>query len=679
MNSLHNLEQNIKPKNRKFGRIVIVLLICLVAMAGALTYSSVLLKFDNEHVRYTSNLRLNVFEIIKYASESERGIEASFVRLKSAQDKFHDTLNLIVHGDDSEYDLSNPPAHEQYNESLNNIIFLWEDHKKHIDTLISSERNIRITEKFIKAANSSIPKIEEASEEIITQLIKQDAHQKLIFIASYQLLLAQRISTGINQISLDKINVSQQIKTLKIDAKTFRDVLESMLKGDPRNNISRIRGKALRTRIGNTLASFATLEELITRLEEQAIKLDNVRVAKKTLIDHSDNLLASINNLTEIYESNANTKNVVNIIGYTFGAISLILLLWLAIAINRITRTELSLKEQSNKKTVDAIKLLQNEIAPIAKGDLTTNTTVAPGITEPIAEMINFTINSLRQLVRNIDSMAAHVSETAEETQSTAIQLARTSDQQAQQLTSVAETVNKMAGSFDVVAKQSEESTQLSNKAVQMAEQGGLAVRNTIRGMQIIKEDIYDTSNRVKRLGESSQEIGAVVELINGIADQTNILALNAAIKASVAGEGGQSFTMVADEVQQLAERVTQATQKIESLVKSIQLDTSQAVVSMEQSITNVINGTKLAEDAGDALLRIETVSAHLAEFINNVSAATLTLTETSAHTSQTMNTIKSVTDTNLISTKQTAALTGKLAELAQEQRAAIHGFKLPQ
>jgi len=677
MNSLQNFENSIKPSNRKFGRIVVVLLVCLLAMAGALTYSTVLLKFDNEHVRYTSNLRLNVFEIIKFSSESKKSVEDNFTQLKSSRDKFKETLNLIVHGD-PESDISNTTTPEQYNESLNNIIILWEDHQKHIDTLISSERSIRITEKFIKAANAAIPKIEEASEEIITQLIKQDAHQKLIFIASYQLLLAQRINTGINQIDLDETNVSETIKTLKIDAKAFRDALEGMLKGDRRNNISRITAKPLRTRISNTLSTFATLEELISRLKEQSIKLDNLRVAKKALIDHSDNLLNSINELIEIYENNVNTKNIVNVVGYTFGAISLALLLWLAIAINRITRTELTLKEKSNKKTVDAIKLLQNEIAPIAKGDLTTNTTVAPGITEPIAEMINFTINSLRQLVRNIDSMAIHVSETAEETQSTAIKLARASDQQAQQLTSVAETVNKMSQSFDVVAKQSEESTQLSNKAVNMAEQGGLAVRNTIRGMHIIKEDIYDTSNRIKRLGESSQEIGAVVELINGIADQTNILALNAAIKASVAGEGGQSFTMVADEVQQLAERVTQATQKIESLVKSIQLDTSQAVVSMEQSIGNVINGTKLAEDAGDALLRIETVSAHLAEFINNVSAATLTLTETSTHTSQTMNAIKNLTDSNLINTKQTAALTAKLAELAQEQRAAIHGFKLP-
>jgi len=322
---------------------------------------------------------------------------------------------------------------------------------------------------------------------------------------------------------------------------------------------------------------------------------------------------------------------------------------------------------------------LQDEISAIATGDLTIRATVEPGITESISKTMNISIDALRHLVRNIDTMTIQVSETAEETQATAILLAKASDKQAQQLDIVTGVINKMVGAFQDVAKQAEESTQLSNKAVEMAEQGGLNVRNTLTGMQTITEDIYDASNRIKRLGESSQEIGDIVELINDIADQTNILALNAAIKASVAGESGQSFTIVADEVQQLAERVTQATKKIESLVNSIQLDTNQAVTSMEHCSTDVLYGSQLARTAGDSLLRIETVSAHLAQFINSVSTATLTLTETSKEISQAMKSIKKVTDQNLAGTKQTATLTGKLAELANAQKATVKGFKLPE
>jgi len=677
MNSFSEpLEPQTTSNNRKPAYIVGLLVICLLAMAAAFSYASINSRFDNEYVRLSEKLRLHILEFIKHSTDSTYGMTDAFVKLKETENSFTSTLGIINKGDPK---IGLPASPAQNKQNLQEIANLWEEHQNNIHVILNSEKSIRITNKFVKAINDVIPDIEDSSEVVITELVKNKYHANLIFVASHQLLLAQRIYSNINQIDRENTNINQIIDTLKKDTKTFRNVLESMLKGNKKTNITRISDKKVRKQIEDTLFLFVTVEELVSRVQEQSLKLHNARNAKNTILNDSDKLLNGVNKLIQGYESNTNTKQLATNAGFALGAFSILLLIWLGISVNRITRTELDTKDRSNKETVDAIRTLQHEIEPFAKGDLTINASVTPGITESIAEAINYTIEATRQLVKNIDTMAAHVSETAEETQATAIHLARASDQQAQQLTIVADAVNKMAHSFNSVSKQAEESTQLSSKAVEMAEQGGLAVRNTIKGMQTIKEDIYDTSNRVKRLGESSQEIGAVVELINGIADQTNILALNAAIKASVAGETGQNFTVVADEVQQLAERVTQATQKIESLVKSIQLDTSQAVISMEQSITNVIHGTKLAEAAGDALLRIETVSAHLADFIDNVANATLTLTDTSKQTSQTMNAIKKVTVHNLASTKQTAALTGKLAELAQEQRATIHGFKLPE
>ncbi|MDE2088681.1 MAG: methyl-accepting chemotaxis protein, partial [Gammaproteobacteria bacterium] len=212
----------------------------------------------------------------------------------------------------------------------------------------------------------------------------------------------------------------------------------------------------------------------------------------------------------------------------------------------------------------------------------------------------------------------------------------------------------------------------------EMAHRGADTVRRTIQGMDTIREQIQETSKRIKRLGESSQEIGDIVELINDIADQTNILALNAAIQAAMAGEAGRGFAVVADEVQRLAERSSNATKQIEALVKTIQTDTNEAVISMEQSTSNVVNGAKLAVDAGTALEEIEGVSKHLADLIQSISDAARQQAAAAANISDTMNAIQEITTQTSTGTNETAASIGNLADLANELRKSVAGFKLP-
>jgi twitching motility protein PilJ len=309
---------------------------------------------------------------------------------------------------------------------------------------------------------------------------------------------------------------------------------------------------------------------------------------------------------------------------------------------------------------------------------LTARATVSEDITGAIADAVNYAIDALRTLVTNINEITVHVSSAAQETQATAIHLAQASDHQAQQITDTSAAINEMAVSIEEVSANAAESAAVAQNSVAIATKGAMAVQNTIQGMDGIREQIQETSKRIKRLGESSQEIGDIVELINDIADQTNILALNAAIQAAMAGEAGRGFAVVADEVQRLAERSSNATKQIDALVKTIQTDTNEAIISMEQSTSGVVNGAKLAQDAGAALKEIESVSSKLAGLIQSISHTARQQAFGATSISNTMNEIREVTTQTSVGSNETAASIGNLADLANDLRKSVAGFKLP-
>mgnify|MGYP003671826659 CR=1 FL=1 len=299
--------------------------------------------------------------------------------------------------------------------------------------------------------------------------------------------------------------------------------------------------------------------------------------------------------------------------------------------------------------------------------------------TGAIADSINYAIDQMRGLVQAIRGTAVRVASAAQETQSTAMHLADASEHQAQEIAGASAAVNEMAVSIDQVSSNAAESSAVAERSVAIAKKGAEVVQNTIRGMDNIREQIQETSKRIKRLGESSQEIGDIVSLINDIADQTNILSLNAAIQASMAGDAGRGFAVVADEVQRLAERSSAATKQIEALVKTIQSDTNEAVISMEHTTAEVVRGARLAQDAGIALEEIENVSMSLAELIQNISNAARQQSSSAAHISNTMNVIQEITSQTSSGTNATAKSIGNLAEMASELRSSVAGFTLPE
>jgi len=356
-------------------------------------------------------------------------------------------------------------------------------------------------------------------------------------------------------------------------------------------------------------------------------------------------------------------------------AFVLMALLYLRSAgLRRSAQQQAELTERNQR----AIMRLLDELGSLADGDLTVSATVTEDITGAIADSINFAIEALRELVTTVNDSAILVDGAAKQTDTTAQQLAEAYATQSKQIEAASAAIARMAGSIEEVSGDAERSEDVARHSVDVAHKGGDAVRRTIEGMNAIRETIQETSKRIKRLGESSQEIGNIIELINDIADQTNILALNASIQASMAGEAGRGFAVVADEVQRLAERSANATKQIEVLVRTIQADTNEAVVSMERSTTDVVGGALLAENAGAALEEIEQVSNQIASLVQNISESSREQSKAAAAVTRNTDVLQTINSQTAASTAETTDSIRKLAELAAQLRESVSGFRLP-
>ncbi|RRD41797.1 methyl-accepting chemotaxis protein [Comamonadaceae bacterium OH3737_COT-264] len=342
---------------------------------------------------------------------------------------------------------------------------------------------------------------------------------------------------------------------------------------------------------------------------------------------------------------------------------------------------EATQREQEAKRLNDAnqaaILRLMNELLLIAEGDLTQETTVTEDITGAIADSINYTIEELRQLVGSVQESANKVTSTTLAVDATSTELLAASTEQLREIKDTGSSILEMARRINAISDSAQESAQVARQSREAAESGLRAVQDSIGGMNAIRAQIQESSKRIKRLGESSQEIGEITELISDITEQTNVLALNAAIQAASAGEAGRGFSVVAEEVQRLAERSGDATRKIAELVRTIQSDTHDAVVAMERSTQGVVEGATLADRAGVQLTEIDQVSRQLSsrvEQISDVAAREATLANQVA---ENMQHIFAVTEQTSEGTRSTSKQVRELSHTAQELLQSISRFKL--
>ncbi len=510
-------------------------------------------------------------------------------------------------------------------------------------------------------------------------LLARRAAGNQVALAQAQLWRVERVRASIDQVVSGGRSDIESMKRLGRDAELFGRVASAFKNGDPALGVAKLKAPTAQANLDKTIELFSVVNDSMAELVDAGSALIGLREASEALISTSSELTdESISLVDQVKALNLGGTAYGPEVTVYVGIFLIIGLTLLGLIFYLGTRSRLQETAEANRVNQDAILRLLDDIEGLGEGDLTAEVTVTEGFTGAIADAINLTIVQLRELVSRIVNTAGKLSASANGTRSTVLQLTRLSERQAEEIAGASVAINEMAITIDQVSANAAESAVVADRSVSIANKGAVVVRSTIAGMDNIRGQIQDTAKRIKRLGESSQEIGDIVSLINDIADQTNILALNAAIQASMAGDAGRGFAVVADEVQRLAERSANATKQIAALVKTIQTDTFEAVSSMEQTTAEVVAGASLTEDAGIALSEIETVSTNLAELIQDISTAARHQSTTAGHISNTMNVIQDITSQTLEGTNRTAASVDELADMAIDQRESVSGFKLP-
>lgn len=653
-----------------------ILIVSIVLLFANFFYLGTLAGYDKVYVSKAGELRVLSQQISKAATEAAAGKAEAFGVLKKARDDFASSWNLLLNGDDA---TGLPPAPDQMQAEMAAVQADWEEMRNDADAILSAETTVTSMHELAKSLEDTIPQLQIDYEEVNEILLASKASAKQVSVAQRQGLLAERILGSVNQVLAGDDNSVQASDMFGRDANLFGRVLDAMQNGNEAMDVARVEYPEAQDRLAEISELFTFVSGSVDQILETSPELFQVRESSDEIFTVSQSLLNNASTLTKGFENLADSRYFNTVLGYLLSAIALASIVLVGFVMVRATNLRLADTAEKNDRNQAAILRLLDEIADLADGDLTVNATVTEDFTGAIADSINYSIDQLRDLVETINLTAVQVSAAAQETQATAMHLAEASEHQAQEIAGASAAINEMAVSIDQVSSNASESTAVAERSVAIANKGNEVVHNTINGMDKIREQIQDTSKRIKRLGESSQEIGDIVSLINDIADQTNILALNAAIQASMAGDAGRGFAVVADEVQRLAERSSAATKQIEALVKTIQTDTNEAVISMEQTTSEVVRGAHLAQDAGVALEEIEKVSKTLAALIQNISNAARQQASSAGHISNTMNVIQEITSQTSAGTTVTAKSIGNLAKMASEMRGSVSGFTLPE
>ncbi len=653
----------------------VVLIVAIVLLFANFAYLGTQTNYDNQYQGQATELRILSQQLPKSASEAATGKADAFKDLRQARAEFERRLNILRSGDPQ---TGLPASPAILRPRLDTLESQWEAQRKQVDTMLGSEQTVLSLHQLSGALADTIPQLQVENEEIVDILIERGAPASQVVVAQRQALLAERILGAINKILTGDEAAVQAADSFGRDASLFGRVLKAMREGNASMGIAKITDPEAVGRLNEANKLFEFVSGNVDEILATSPELLQIRSAVGLIYSGSQALLGSASDLSAGYASLAQSRKINTVGSYLLVFIALGAILCIGYILVRDTRRRLAETDEKNQRNQTAILRLLDEIADLADGDLTVQATVTEDFTGAIADSINYSIDQLRELVETINQTAVQVAAAAQESQDTATVLAEASEHQAQEIAGASAAINEMAVSIDQVSTNASESTAVAERSVAIANKGNQVVHNTIIGMDSIREQIQDTAKRIKRLGESSQEIGDIVGLINDIADQTNILALNAAIQASMAGDAGRGFAVVADEVQRLAERSSGATKQIEALVKAIQTDTNEAVISMEQTTSEVVRGAALAQDAGVALEEIEKVSQSLAGLIQNISNAARQQSSSASHISSTMNVIQEITSQTSAGTTATARSIGELAKLASEMRRSVSGFNLP-
>ena len=621
---------------REFVLLALAIILIGVAMVGFYTVQSSAGR-NQEWLDMAKQIQADIGDLAKVGEDATRGVAPDFQLLSGRTEDFSDTVRILIEGDP---DVGTRPMPGAVSEEVAAVDQAWKNMRQSVDGVLAGEIAFRRVAGNIAVITDSVPEL--------IRIYEQGATAEQL-----------RQVTRLERIRASALRVLSQGREAQVAA----EALDREIKAFQR---------------GGAAASFEPVAAAAAAILQDAEAVGQLQLSAATLQGESTNVLATAKNLEQALIDSLVVYKSLPFISLSAGILALVLLALFIYASFASVRARQKAAEDRDARQQQAILGLLDEITNLADGDLTVDVTVTEDFTGAIADSINYTVGNLRNLVGTINSSAAEIAGSAGTTQGIARNMSEASERQAKEITAVANTITATSQSLQQVAQRAEQLAQQAQGSVVIAHSGAETVGRTIQGMANLREQIQDTSKRIKRLGESSQEIGNIIEFINDISEQTNTLALNASIQAAMAGEAGRGFAVVADEVQRLAERAATATRQIENLVKTIQADTNEAIISMERSTANVVGGAKSAEEAGQALTKIESSSQELAKLITEISASARNQSASATKIAGTMQVIRDIAVQTSGSAGQTAQAVGELTALSDKLRESVSGFKLP-
>ena len=668
-------------------RVLFVLLgLCVAVLAGMVAWTVLSTDKVAKQVSATGNALMQSQRLAKSVSQAAVGNASAFAEVKESADELDASVAGLQKGSETV-----PRLGADYAESMNQIVPLVERAHKNTQIVLGQEKTLTQVGVSLRKMSSNSTELLSIAENISSLKLQANAPAAEMSATGQLVMLTQRISKSANEsLTLDGIN-PEAVFLLGKDLNTFKEIAEGLLNGNADLRLVPARDDRVRENLQSLLKVYEQTRADASGILGNLQGLVAAREAQNSIVADSEPLRKSLQALEGKLSSTSGLRPE-HLLGMIIpGLLALLAAAGLGYVLLHESRQRQSLAEeqrhlaelqqQESKRVNDAnqaaILRLMNELQTVAEGDLTQEATVTEDITGAIADSVNYTVEELRSLVGNVQSTATRVAQTTSKVESTSNELLNASTQQLHEIRETGQSVLDMAARINHVSTQAQESAAVARQSLVAAESGLTAVQNTIGGMNAIRDQIQETSKRIKRLGESSQEIGEITELIADITEQTNVLALNAAIQAASAGEAGRGFSVVAEEVQRLAERSADATRQIASLVKAIQTDTQDAVAAMERSTQGVVEGARLSDNAGTALSEIDSVSRRLAELIERISASASKEAQQANEVARNIQHIFAVTEQTGEGTRSTVAQVRDLTRMADELRQSVARFKI--
>jgi len=626
--------------------------------------------------------------LAKSVTQALVGVPQAFVEVRESSGILARTVRGLR---DSDYALRLDPLDPQLMPQLEKILPLVDRAEKNAAAILAQEKVLTQVGTALRTINRQSSDLLEIAETVSSLKLQQGASPAEISAAGQLVMLTQRIGKSSNEFLTAEGVSPEAVFLLGKDLNSFKEIAQGLLNGSPELRLNPTKDAQTREQIEALIKLYEQTRTQAGAILGNLQGLVSARTAQIAIVNDSEPLRRDLEALQA--ELAARTGLGTGPLLALVGAAAFALLCAAGLArvqlldsrrrqiIAEAQRQEAERQEQEAKRINDAnqaaILRLMNELQAVAEGDLTQEATVTEDITGAIADSVNYTVEELRMLVGNVQRTAAQVAQTTSQVDQTSTELLAASNEQLHEIRETGRSVLDMAARINEVSRQAQESAAVARQSLQAAEQGLKAVQDAIGGMNAIRDQIQETSKRIKRLGESSQEIGEITELISDITEQTNVLALNAAIQAASAGEAGRGFSVVAEEVQRLAERSADATRQIAALVKAIQTDTQDAVAAMERSTQGVVEGARLSDNAGTALSEIDRVSRRLAELIEQISETTSREAALATTVADSIQHIFAVTEQTGEGTRATAAQVRELSRMAEELRQSVARFKI--